>query len=173
MYDISKLAGLSDSESDSSKTSKKTKAVADNQRDHKPPRRKEADTVELSRMPDQFSEMPRWKNDIRRRVTAASHDPARCTIWITAVEEAKCMEALIIEKEFESLDYKLAVAVLKVAPAEAKRRIENIELQMLKEYKRPLMGRQMLWICYVRVVIRLMKGLQKFSRSQAFVIVVI
>ena len=70
------------------------------------------------------------------------------TEWVLQIEDVKNWQDLKTEPLFEQLDFKVAAAVSAILPTDLARKIELLETQMIKQTRKPLGGRQMLWIVY-------------------------
>jgi hypothetical protein len=108
---------------------------------------KEADSVKIAAFPEPI-QFRGWKASVRTEITAAA-GPGRCDAafsWLLRVENASFND-LANSGHFESLDTKLAAALMKAQRGELGRQITIKEQSMAKVGIR-LKGRQMLKMVY-------------------------
>ena len=109
---------------------------------------KEADVIKLLPLPDKAGKFRAWKLSTRRKIIAASADPARAYPWIKEVENRlKGFDEFRSSGDFSTLDTKLGSALSDLAKGELGRRLT---LATEKEDKdgRNVTGRQLLKVVY-------------------------
>ena len=137
------------SSSDSSSSSSSSSTSSSKRRSRRETvRTKEADSIKLLPLPDKAGQFRRWRLSTRRKVIAASANPATAYNWIKMVEDKEVsFEDLRISGSFLTLDTKLGSSISEIAKGELGRRLTLTTEREDKE-GRNVTGRQLLKVVY-------------------------